>query len=217
MVPKGRRHATSDVWAIGKAALRPLSLVYGAGGDRASSSSGLLHSRDCAPARSGGVDDLPGTAAQRCYSKRWPGISRDDGAMARRSSCSPPKAGKACTQCGIADLCGGTTRWRRRRSERGSCSRPGRILERPSAWTAARPAVGKRLEPGTDRPSPAGRLPRRWDHAHQPRSHLSSVVRSRSRGVAPRADGLLAHRAGIADAEGAYAQTRQEPSSLPRS
>jgi transposase-like protein len=38
------------------------------------------------------------------------------------------------------------------------CSRPRRVLERPSAWTAARPAVGNRLEPGADRPPPAGRL-----------------------------------------------------------
>ena len=45
--------------------------------------------------------------------------------------------------------------------ERDSCSRTGRALEEPSAWTAARPAVGKRLEPATDRPSPAGRLPGR--------------------------------------------------------
>ena len=54
------------------------------------------------------------------------------------------------------------------RSKRGSCSRPGRVLERPSAWTTTRPAVGKRLEPGADRPTPANRLPGRSDHAHQP-------------------------------------------------
>ena len=30
------------------------------------------------------------------------------------------------------------------------------------------PAMGKRLEPGADRPSPAGGLPGRRDHAHQP-------------------------------------------------
>jgi transposase, IS30 family len=60
-----------------------------------------------------------------------------------------------------ASLCGGTTGWRRRRSKRCSCSRPDRVLERPSAWTTARPAVGKRLEPGADRPPHAGRLPGR--------------------------------------------------------
>src|SRR5260370_42525149 len=51
--------------------------------------------------------------------------------------------------------------WRRRRSKRGSCSRPGRALERPPTWTAEGPAVGGRLEPGADRPPPAGRLPGR--------------------------------------------------------
>lgn len=49
--------------------------------------------------------------------------------------------------------------WHRRRSGRGSCSRPGGVLERPAAWTAPGPAVGKRLEPGADCPALAGRLP----------------------------------------------------------
>src|SRR6187402_401472 len=40
MVPEGRRHATSDVQAISEAALRPLSLVCRAGGDRAPSRAG---------------------------------------------------------------------------------------------------------------------------------------------------------------------------------
>jgi len=46
--------------------------------------------------------------------------------------------------------------------------RSGCALERPSAWTAEEPPVGKRLEPGADRPPLAGRLPGRSDHAHQP-------------------------------------------------
>ena len=58
--------------------------------------------------------------------------------------------------------------WRRRGSERGSCSRPGRVLEKPAARTTEGPAMGKRLEPGADCPSPAGGLPGRRDHAHQP-------------------------------------------------
>ena len=127
-----------------------------AGGDRAASRPGLLHAGGRSPARAGGIDDLAGATAQRRHPKRRPRISRDDSAMARRASCSPPEAGEACAQRGIASLCGGTTGWRRRRSERGSCSRPGRILEGPSAWTTARPAVGKCLEPGTDCPPPAG-------------------------------------------------------------
>ena len=98
-------------------------------------------------------------AAQRRHSKRRPGVSRDNSAMARRASRSPSQAGEACAQRGIANLCGGTIGWRRRRSKRGSCSRPGRALERPPTWTAEGPAVGERLEPGADRPPPVGRLP----------------------------------------------------------
>ena len=161
MVPKGRRNATSDVWIIGEAALRSVSLVCRSGGDRAPSRAGLLNAEGRSPARAGSVDDLPRVAAQRRHSKRWPGVSRDDSAMARRASRSPTKAGEACAQRGIANLCGGTIGWRRRRSKRGSCSRPGRVLERPPTWTAEGPAVGERLEPGTDRPPPAGRLPGR--------------------------------------------------------
>ena len=51
--------------------------------------------------------------------------------------------------------------WRRRCSKRGSRSRPGGVLESSSTWTAARPEMGERLEPGADRPPPAGRLPGR--------------------------------------------------------
>ena len=78
------------------------------------------------------------------------------------------KAGEACAQRGVKNLCRGTVGWRRRGSERGSCSRPGRVLEKPSARTTEGPAMGKRLEPGADRQSPAGGLPGRRDHAHQP-------------------------------------------------
>ena len=144
MVPEGRRHATSDVWTIGEAALRPVSLVCGAGGDRAASRAGL-HAGGRSRAGAGSVDDLAGATAQRRHPKRRPRVSRDDSAMARRASCSPSKAGEARAQHGIASLCGGTTGWRHR-SERGSCSRPGRILEGPSPWTTARPAVRKRLQ-----------------------------------------------------------------------
>ena len=100
-------------------------------------------------------------AAQRCDPKRQPGVSRDDSAMACRAICSPPKAGQACAQCDIANLCGGTIGRRRRRSGWGSCSRPGCTLERPPAWTAEASAVGKRLEPGADCLPLAGRLPGR--------------------------------------------------------
>src|SRR3954464_1083834 len=115
MVSRGRWHTAIEIWAFSEADLRPLSLLYRAGGDRTSASPGLLHSRGWALPRSGGVD----TAAQRCHPKRRPGIPRNHSAMARRSSCSPAKAGKACAQRGIANLCGRTAGWGRRSSERG--------------------------------------------------------------------------------------------------
>jgi len=182
MVPEGRRHATSDVWTFGKAALRAISLVGGAGGDRAPSRAGLFHAGDRSPARPGGIDDLAGVTPQRRHPKWRSGVSCDDGAVARRAIRSSPEAGEARAQRGIAHLCGGTTGWRRRRSERSFCSRPGRVLERTSAWTAAGPAVGQGMEPGADRSPLAGRLPGRWDDAHQPRSHLSGAVRPKLEG-----------------------------------
>ena len=140
----------------------------GAGGDRAPSRSGLLHAGGRSPARASGIDNLQRAAAQRRHPKRRPRVSCDDSAMARRARCSPPKAGEACAQRGVKNLCRGTVGWRRCGSERGSCSRPGRVLEKPSARTTEGPAMGKRLEPGADRPSPAGGLRGRRDHAHQP-------------------------------------------------
>ena len=117
-----------------------------------------FHAGDRSPARPGGIDDLPGVAPQRCHPKWRSGVSCDDGAVARRAIRSSPEAGEARAQRGIAHLCGGTTGWRRRRSERSCCSRPGRVLERTSAWTAAGPAMGQGLEPGADRSPLAGRL-----------------------------------------------------------
>ena len=132
------------------------------------SRSGLLHAGGRSPARASGIDNLQRAAAQRRHPKRRPRVSCDDSAMARRARCSPPKAGEACAQRGVKNLCRGTVGWRRRGSERGSCSRPGRVLEKRSARTTEGPAMGKRLEPGADRPSPAGGLRGRRDHAHQP-------------------------------------------------
>ena len=168
MVQEGRGHAAIDVWAIGEAALWSVSLFCGAGGDRAPSRSGLLHAGGRSPARASGIDNLPRAAAQRRHPKRRPRVSCDDSAMARRARCSPPKAGEACAQRDVKNLCRGTVGWRRRGSERGTCSRPGRVLEKPSARTTEGPAMGKRLEPGADRPSPAGGFRGRRDHAHQP-------------------------------------------------
>ena len=168
MVPEGRGHAAIDVWAIGEAALWSVSLFCGTGGDRAPSRSGLLHAGGRSPARAGGIDNLQRAAAQRRHPKRRPRLSCDDSTMARRARCSPSQAGEACAQRDAKNLCRGTVGWRRRGSERDSCSRSGCVLEKPSVRTTEGSAMGKRLEPGADRLSPAGGLPRRRDHAYQP-------------------------------------------------
>ena len=93
-----------------------------------------------AATRSGGL-------AYRATTAQW---------HAERAARRPKQAKLA--QRGVKNLCRGTVVWRRCGSERGSCSRPGRVLEKPSARTTEGPAMGKRLEPGADRPSPAGGL-----------------------------------------------------------
>src|SRR3954453_20092068 len=59
MVSRGRGHTAIEIGAFSETDLRPFSLLYRAGGDRTSSSPGLLHSRGWALPRSGGVDDFP--------------------------------------------------------------------------------------------------------------------------------------------------------------
>ena len=185
MVPGGRRHGTSKVRSVCKAALGAISLIIGTGGDRAPSCAGQFHAGDRSAARPIGVDDLARVAPQRCHPGWRSGVSCDDGAVARRAIGASAEAGKARAQRGIAHLCGGTTGWRDRGSQRCFRSRPGRILERTSARTAAGSSVGQGLEPGADCSPLAGRLPGRWDDAHQSRSHLPGVVRPNSRGSTP--------------------------------
>ena len=164
MVPRGRRHATSDVSAISEAAVRPVSLICGAGRDRTSSRARLLHAGGWAPTRTNSFNDFAGVAAQRCDPKRQPGVSRDDSAMACRAICSPPKAGQACAQCDIANLCGGTIGRRRRRSGWGSCSRPGCVAGKAAGMD--RGSIGGGQTPGA-------------------RSRLLAACRSTSRTMRP--------------------------------
>ena len=134
-----------------------------------SSRAGLRRAGGRASARAGGVDDLAGAAAQRRHAQRRSGVSRDDRAVARRAGGPPAKAGEACAQRGVAEpMC--RTGWPALvvAPSGARCSWAGRVVEGPSAWTAAGPAMGDGLEPGADRPAPAARLPGRRDDAHQP-------------------------------------------------
>src|SRR6266702_6429319 len=59
IVPKGGRHATSDVQIFGKAALRAVSVVGGARGDRTSQCAGPFSTGDWAAPGPGRLDNLP--------------------------------------------------------------------------------------------------------------------------------------------------------------
>jgi len=66
MVPKGRRHATSNVWTIGETTLRQVSLVSGTRGacdSTCAESGGAGH---CPTDRAVCIDDLTRAAAQCC-------------------------------------------------------------------------------------------------------------------------------------------------------
>ena len=157
MVQEGRGHAAIDVWAIGEAALWSVSLVCGAGGDRAPSRSGLLHAGGrLPPARASGIDNLqraesgatppPEAAASRIVRRQRNGTP--SARLAR-----PKQAGKlAVRNAALRTYVEERLAWRRCGSERGSCSRPGRVLEKPSARTSEGPAMGK--TPGARSRSP---------------------------------------------------------------
>jgi len=105
MVPKGRRHATSNVSTIGEAAFRPVSLVSGTGGACDFACARLRSSRHCPTDRAVSVDGLARAATQCCDALWRSGVSGHYGAVAFRA-CSP--AAKACEaggQRGVAGLC----------------------------------------------------------------------------------------------------------------
>ena len=220
MVQEGRGHAAIDVWAIGEAALWSVSLVCGAGGDRAPSRSGLLHA---------------GGSARRLAASGASTISRElrrnalppeaaASRIVRRQRNGTPSAllaaqqAKLARQRGVKNLCPRNGWLASLWPERGSCSRPGRVLEKPSARTTEGPVDGQ--TPWSPEQI-ARRLPVDFaDDATMRISHeaiYQALFVQGSRSFAPRTDGLPAHRARVADAEGAHARARQGLSSLPRS
>lgn len=193
MVPEGRRHGTSDVWTIGKAAFRAIPVVYGTRGACDPACAGHGHTGHRPPAGAVGVDDLSGDTAQRGDAQRRAGVSGHCRAMACRTGHPAPEACEACSQRGAADLCAGASGWHGCRPGRCRGARADGTLERPAARTSAGPALGQGVESAADRPPLAARLPRGRDDAHQPRGHLPVALRARPRGAAARADGLPAY------------------------
>src|SRR4051812_48055792 len=159
LVPEGGRHATIPSRAVVEAAVRALSVVCRAGGDRDLARATARGARDRPPARARAVHDLPRAAPQRCHAQRRSGVPAHDRAMARRPLRPPSEGCQAGDQRAAAAVRAGPARRSYHRPERGSGARTRRAVEGPPAWAAAGPAVGHSLEPGTDRPPLAARLP----------------------------------------------------------
>jgi DNA-binding CsgD family transcriptional regulator len=87
------------------------------------------------------------------------GVPGHDRAMARRPLRPPSQTGQAGDQRAAAALRAGPARRSYHPPERGGGARVRRAVEGAPARAAAGPTVGHGLEPGTDRPPPAARLP----------------------------------------------------------
>src|SRR4051795_9881386 len=96
MVSGGGWHATSGACALVEAALRAVSVVRGAGGDRAMSRAGPRGTRGGPPAGAGGLDVVAGRGARGSGGRRAGG-----GGRPRRSRgtapAPPPRAAVAWT------------------------------------------------------------------------------------------------------------------------
>src|SRR3954464_3885757 len=185
MVSGGGWHATSGACALVEAALRAVSVVRGAGGDRAMSRAGPGDTGGGPPTGAGGLDDLAGAAPPRRDARRWPGLPGDGCAVARRTGRPPAEASETGDQRGAADICAGPAGRRGRYLRRGWRPRADRSLEGASARASEEPAVGQGVEPGADRPAVAARLSRRCSVSHQPPGHLPRIVREGPRRAAP--------------------------------
>src|SRR3954470_11760499 len=152
LVPEGGRHATIPSRAVGEAAVRALSVVCRARGDRDLARAKARGARDRPPAGASAVHDLARAAPQRRHARRWSGVPGHNRAMARRPIRLPSEVGQAGDQRAAAALRAGPALRSYHRPERGSGARARRAVEGPPAWAAAGPALGHGLEPGTDRP-----------------------------------------------------------------
>src|SRR3954467_11074759 len=114
---------------------------------------------DRPPARARAVHDLPRAAPQRRHAQRWSGVSGHDRAMARPPLRPPSQVGPAGDKRAVAALRAGPARRSHHRPERGGGARARRAVDGPPARASAGPALGHSLEPRTDRPPLAARLP----------------------------------------------------------
>ena len=172
MVPAGGM--PRDVCTIGEASLRPISLSFAEREEIAPLRAPATTQHDVARPLGRAAPTIPRPVRRHAATR--------SGGLEYRATPPPWHAERAARRpkqaklraAPVKNLCGGTVGWRRRGSERSSCSRPGRVLEKSSAWTSAGTAMGHGVEPGADRPAAADRLSGRRDHADQPRSHLSA-------------------------------------------
>jgi len=91
MVPGGRRHATSDIWTIGEAALRAISVACGTRGSCDPTCAGRGSAGDRPADPEVGVDDLARAATQCRDAQRRPRLSCNDSAVACRPGSPAPK------------------------------------------------------------------------------------------------------------------------------
>ena len=94
MVPGGRWHGASKVRSVRKAALRPISLTIGTGGDCAPSCAGQFDAGNRSAAPPSGVDDLARVAPQRCHPGWRSGVSCDTAQWHAERSARRPKRAK---------------------------------------------------------------------------------------------------------------------------
>lgn len=174
MIPEGRRHATSDIWTIGEAALRAIFVACRTRGGCNPTCAGRGSAGDRPADGAFGVDDLTGAATQCREAKRGHGLSCNRSAVACRPSGPAPKTSEAGGQRGPARICAGSI-GRRDRHAKGDCDcRAFGVLERSSTRTSAGSAVGVGLESGPPWPGTALRQSATASPARSPACRSSS-------------------------------------------
>src|SRR5437762_3162006 len=146
MVPKGRRHATRDIWTIGEAAFRAISVACGTRGACDSTRAVRGSAGDRPPDGAVGVDDLAGAATQCRDAQRGPGLSGNHSAVACRPGGPAPETREAGGQRSAAHVCAGSVGRRGRHAKRDCDCRAFGVLERSSTRTSTGSAMGIGME-----------------------------------------------------------------------